>query len=103
MNIQTGSIEITGVNPEILRRLDQQAKAMGSTAEDFVRALIEQEYAQMDFTPQQIETLRQEVLYGGEQIRQGNYSRYDTASEMMDDIEATIQERLARKQNGQAQ
>jgi hypothetical protein len=51
MNIQTGTIEITGVNPEILRRLDQRAKAAGSTAEDYVRALIEQEYAQMEFPP----------------------------------------------------
>lgn len=103
MNIQMGTIKITGLNPEILRRLDQRAKAVGSTAEDYVRALIEQEYAQLDFTQQQLETLRQEVLQGGEQIRQGNCSRYDTVGEMLDEIENTIQERLARKQNGQAQ
>lgn len=103
MDIQTGTIEITGVNPEILRRLDQRAKAAGSTAEDYVRALIEQEYAQMDFTPAQTETLRQEVAYGGEQIQQGNHSRYNTVGEMMDDIEATFEQRLASKQNGQPQ
>ncbi len=103
MNIQMGTIEITGVNPEILRRLDQRAKAAGSTAEDYMRALIEQEYAQMDFTPTQTETLRQEVACGGEQIQQGNYSSYSTVGEMMDDIEATFQERLARKQKGQTQ
>jgi predicted DNA-binding protein len=103
MNIQTGTIEITGVNPEILRRLDQRAKAAESTAEDYVRALIEQEYAQMEFTPAQTETLRQEVTNGGEQIQQGNYSRYNTVGEMMDGIEATFQERLARKQIGQTQ
>ena len=103
MNIQAGTIEISGLNPEILRRLDQRAKAAGSTAEDYVRALIEQEYAQMEFTPAQTEMLRQEVAYGGEQIQQGNYSRYNSVGEMMDDIEATLQERLARKQSGQAQ
>lgn len=95
------TIEITGVNPEILQRLDQRAKAAGSTAEDYVRALIEQEYAQMEFTPAQTATLRQEVAYGGEQIQQGNYSRCNTVGEMMDDIEATLQQRLAGKQNGQ--
>ena len=103
MDIHAGTIEITGLKPEILRRLDQQAKAAGNTAEDFVRALIEQEYAQLDFTPQQFETLRQEVLYGGEQIRQGNCSRYDSVDEMMNEIEATIQERLAENRNGMVQ
>jgi hypothetical protein len=95
MNPQTGTLEVTGLNPKMLQALDQRAKACGTTAEAYVRTLIEQDSAQFDFTPEQFETLRQEVLAGGEQIRQGNCSRYDTVDEMMDEIEATIQTRLA--------
>ncbi|MBI1761988.1 MAG: hypothetical protein HYR56_11195 [Acidobacteria bacterium] len=97
MNSQSGTLEITGLNPKILQALDQRAKAFGTTAEAYVRTLIEQDSAQFDFTPEQFETLRQEVLFGGEQIRQGHCSPYDTVDEMMDEIEATIQVRLAKQ------
>ncbi len=95
MNLQTGTLEVTGINPKVLISLDQRAKAIGTTAEAYVRKLIEQDSAQFDFTPEQFEKLRQEVLAGGEQIRQGNCSRYDSVDEMMDEIEATIQARRA--------
>jgi hypothetical protein len=78
MDIQTGTIEITGLRPEILQTIDEKAKAAGSTAEDYVRTLIEQDYAQLDFTPEQIESIRQAALHGRDQIRQGNCSRYNT-------------------------
>lgn len=103
MNIQAGTIEITGLHPEILRKLDDQAKEAGYRPEDLVRMLIEQEYTQPQFAPEQLETLRQEVAAAGEQIRQGNYFSYDSVDEMMDEIEAGLQERLAKKQNGTAQ
>ncbi len=97
MNLQTGTLEVTGLNPKTLLALDQRAKAIGTTAEVYVRKLIEDDSAQFDFTTAQYETLRQEVLYGDEQIRLGNCSRYDTVDEMMDEIEATLQARLARQ------
>ena len=100
MNLQTGTIEITGLRPEILQNLDHRAKSSGSTAEAYIRTLIEQDYAQLDFSPQQIESIRQAALHGRDQIRQGNCSRYDTVDEMMDDIEATIEARRTTKQNG---
>ena len=93
MNLQTGSLEITGLNPKVLQALDQRAKAIGTTAEDYVRNLIEQDSAQFDFTPEQFERLRQEVQAGGAQIRQGQCSKYETVDEMMNDLEATFHAR----------
>jgi hypothetical protein len=101
MSIQTGTIEITGLRPEILQNLELRAKSVGSTAEAYIRTLIEQDYAQLDFTPQQIESIRHAALHGRDQIRQGHCSRYDSVDEMMDDVEATIESRhAANKQNG---
>ena len=54
---------------------------MGSTAEAYVRTLIEQDYAQLDFTPEQIESIRRAALRGREQIRQGQCSRHALTKE----------------------
>jgi hypothetical protein len=98
MNLQTGTIEITGLSQEILQTIDRKAREAGSTAEAYVRTLIEQEYALLSLSPLQLETLRQEVAAGRDQIQQGQCRTYDSADAMMDDIENELQQRLGRNQ-----
>ena len=103
MSIQTGTIEITGLSHEILRTIDHKAQEAGSTAEAYLRTLIEQEYAWLTLSPPQIETLRKEVELGRDQIQQGQFRRYDSAHAMMDDIEAELRNRITRNHSGAAQ
>lgn len=103
MNIQTGTIEITGLSQEILQTIDRKARDAGSSAEAYLRTLIEQEYSQLTLSASQIETLRKEVELGRDQIRQGQYRRYDSADEMMDDIEAELASRLVGNRPGAGQ
>lgn len=102
MNSQTGAIEITGLSQEILQTIERRARDAGSTAEAYLRTLIEQEYALLKLSSPQIESLRQEVELGRDQIRQGQYRRYDSPDAMMDDIEAELRNRLASKPAGVA-
>ena len=103
MNLQTGTIEITGLSPEMLQTLDRKAKDADTTAEEYLRTLIEQECAYLTFSPSQLETLRQEVQLGRDQIAQGRFRVYDSADAMMDDIEAQIAKRAAQGKNGSPQ
>lgn len=99
MNMQTGTIEITGLSAEVLKSLDRKAKDAATTAEEYLRALIEQECLQPSFTPSQLETLRQEVQLGRDQITQGRFHVYESADALMDSIEA----KLAQGSNGNPQ
>lgn len=103
MSIQTGTIEITGLSQNILQTIDRKAREAGSTAEAYLRTLIEQEYALLTLSPLQIETLRREVELGRDQIEQGQCRRYDSADAMMDDIESELRNRIARNQSGAGQ
>ncbi len=100
MNLQTSSIEITGLSPELLRTIDQRAREAGHTAEEFLRTWIEQAYTELSLSPPQIETLRKEVQLGRDQLAQGQFRTYASADEMMDDIEAEIARRAAQRKNG---
>ena len=100
---QTGTIEITGLSQEILQTIERRARDAGSTAEAYLRTLIEQEYALLTLSPPQIESLRHEIELGRDQIRQGQYRRYDSPDAMMDDLEAELRNRLASKPAGVAQ
>jgi hypothetical protein len=100
MNVQAGTIELTGLNPEVLRNIDHQARAMGLTAESFLVTWLEQEYAAPTFTPAELAELREAALRGREQIAQGNFRRYANADEMMDDIQAEVAKRRAARKNG---
>ena len=99
MNIQTGTIEITGLSPEILKAIDEKAREAGTTAEGYLRTWIEQEYAQLLFSPQQVEELRKKIQAGRDQITQGQFYQYASADEMMDDLEAEIEKRTANGKN----
>ncbi len=100
---QTGTIEITGLSQEILQTIERRARDAGSTAEAYLRTLIEQEYALLTLSSPQIETLRHEIELGRDQIRQGQYRLYDSPDAMMDDIEAELRSRLASNPAGVAQ
>lgn len=100
MNLQTGAIEITGLSAEILLTIDRKAKEAGSTAEAYLRTLIEQEYALLNFPPSQVEPLRKEVELGRDQIQQGQCRQYDSADAMMDDLEAELRSRLSQNKAG---
>jgi hypothetical protein len=100
MNPQTGSIEITGLSLEVLSNIEQRAKAAGTTAENYLRTWIEQEYTLLDFSAEQLEELRQAALRGREQIEQGQYRTYTTADEMLDDLEAEVRNRTLQRKTG---
>lgn len=99
MNIQTGSIEITGLNPEVLKIIDEKAREAGTTAEGYLRTWIEQEYTQLLFSPQQIDELRKKIQAGRDQITQGQFYQYASADEMMNDVEAEIERRTANRKS----
>lgn len=100
MNLQAGTIEITGLSQEILQTIDRKAREAGSSAEGYLRTLIEQEYAMLTLSLPQVETLRKEAKLGRDQIQQGQCRRYDSPDEMMDDIEAELRDRLASNHPG---
>ena len=97
MNAQTVSIEITGVSLDALNNIEQKARSIGSTAEAYLRTLIEQESTSLDFTPEELDEYRQAALQSREQFAQGNYRVYATGDELMDDIEARVKERRAQR------
>ena len=97
MNVQTGSIEITGVSLDALNSIEQRAKAVGSTAEAYLRTLIEQECASLNFTPEELDEYRQAALRSQEQIAQGHYRVYANGDELMDDIEAEVKKRRSQR------
>ena len=99
MNLQTGTIELSGLTPEVLLNIDERARAVGMSAEGFLCTWIEQEYTKLTFTPEEAQELREAALHGREQIAQGKYRRYANADEMMADIEAEVAKRRAAKNN----
>ncbi|MFN0108875.1 MAG: hypothetical protein ACKVZH_08470 [Blastocatellia bacterium] len=50
MNLQTGTIEITGLRFETLRILDTKARESGKSVEDYTRELIEEEVSAGELT-----------------------------------------------------
>lgn len=103
MNLQTGTIEITGLSIELMQEIDRRARAMGHTAEEYLRTVIEQQSAYLLFSSEETETLRQELQAARDQIDQGNFYAYPSVNAMMDDIEAEAARRIQQKQNGGAQ
>ena len=97
MNLQTGSIEITGLSAEILSNIEQRAHAAGTTAEDYLRTWIEQEYQPLTFSAGQLAEFRQAAQRGLDQIAQGQSRTYHTADELFDEIEATLADRPTLK------
>ena len=70
--MQTGTLEITGIRLETLNTLAQKAREVGSTMEDYARALIEQGLTQQALRREEerleaIEGIRE----GLESVRQG--------------------------------
>ena len=100
MNLPIGTIAITGLSAEVLRTIDQRATATGHTKEEYLRAIIEEEHAPLDFSPAQLEVLRKEVQFGLDQLAQGKFRTYESADALMDDVEAEIARQLAQERNG---
>ena len=103
MNLQTGTIEITGLSVELLQAIDQRATAAGHTAEEYLRTLIEQQHAQLNFSSEEVEVLRKDLQAARDQIDQGKFYAYPTVDAMMDDIEAEIEKRSKQRKNGGSQ
>ena len=100
MNLQTGTIEITGLSAEILLAIDQRATAAGHTTEEYLRTMIEQQHAELNFSAEETELLRKKLQAARAQMDQGNYKAYPSVDAMMDDIEAKIEQRAQQKKNG---
>lgn len=96
MNVQTGSIEITGLSAEILSQIEQRARAAGTTAEDYLRTWIEQEYQPLLFSAEQLAEFRQAAQRGLDQIAQGHTRTYSTADALFDELEATLADRRSK-------
>ncbi len=103
MSLQTGTVEITGLSVELLKEIDQRAGAAGHTVEDYLRALIEQQHVRLDFSPDEVVVLRQELQAARDQIDRGNFYAYPSVDAMMDDIEAEIENRSRQRKNGGSQ
>lgn len=103
MNLQTGTIEITGLSAEILLAIDHRATAAGHTTEECLRTMIEQQYAELKFTPEETELLREKLQTARAQIDQGNFKAYPSVNAMMDDIEAKLEQRARQRKNGGSQ
>ncbi len=103
MNLQTGTIEITGLSAEILLAIDQRATAAGHTTDEYLRTMVEQQYAELNFSAEETELLRKKLQAVRAQMDQGNYQAYPSVDAMMDDIEAKIAQRAQQRQNGGSQ
>ena len=57
MNLQTGTIKLTGLRPEVLLWLDEQARAAEMSVENYLRMRIE-----LEFTPHRIEVNADELM-----------------------------------------
>jgi hypothetical protein len=94
MDFQTGTITITGLNPDLLRKIHERAMTVGYTAEEYLREFIEQQHTWIHFTPEETEELRKQLQAGLDDIAQGRCRTYPSADALMDDIEAKIEQRL---------
>ena len=99
MNLQTGTIELSGLAPEVLLNIEEQARIAGMTAENFLCTWVEQRFTPLDFTPQELEELREAALRSREQIARGQFRVYANGDELMDDIEAEVAKRRAAREN----
>lgn len=96
MSLSTATIAVTGLSAEALRTIDQRATAIGHTREDYVRDLLEEEHGPLDFTPEQLAALSQEIQVGLAQLAQGKCRTYESADALMDNIEAKAARQLAQ-------
>lgn len=80
------------VPDKVLEKLTAEAQKAQMTVEQYAVSAL--------FKQAKINQLREEVMLGVEQLRNGQSTAYKTADEMMDDIERQIKERLAQRANG---
>ncbi len=79
------------VPDKLLESLKAQAQKANTTVERLaVSALSEKAY---------LDQLRADVQEGIDAIKEGRFTRYDSADEMMDDIEREFKERLTQRAN----
>ena len=84
---------------EVPEKLMESLKAQAEEAEMSIERLaIAALYKQA-----RLDQLREEVQEGVDAIREGRFTRYNTADEMMDYIERQIKERITRRANGNKQ
>ena len=85
------SVLTLDVPDKLLESLKSQAQKANTTVEQLaVSALSEKAY---------LDQLREDAQAGIDQLRNGQYTEYASADEMMDDIERQIKERLAQRTN----
>jgi hypothetical protein len=85
--MQTDTIQITGLSPSVIEAVENRAKEIGATAEDYVRYLIEEDLAS---------TLSMRVLFAPvrEQIRQSGISETE-----LDELLEEAREEVYRENN----
>ena len=103
MDLQTGTITITGLNPDLLLKIHERASTVGYTAEEYLREFIEQQHTWIQFTPEETEDLRKQLQAGLNDIAQGRCRTYPSADALMDDIEAEAERRLREEREKEKQ
>ena len=78
---------------ETVQALTVIAKGKGKSPEDYAREVLENEI----LTSKRVEELRFDVQTGMDALKNGNFTDYETAEELINDIRRKGEERLARK------
>ena len=78
---------------ETVQALTVIAKGKGKSPEDYAREVLENEVV----TSKRLEELRLDVQSGLDALQTGNFTDYETAEELINDIRRDGSERLARK------
>lgn len=79
------------VPDKLLESLQKQAQKANLTVEQLAVSALNKEAS--------LAQLREELQKGVDAIKEGRYTEYATADEMMDDIEHQIKERFAQRTN----
>lgn len=89
------------LTPELEQMVSQQvASGLYNSASEVVRDALRMFQEREELKRLRYEELRQKILAGAEQIKQGKYKTYASADELMDDIEARAKAELAAERHG---
>jgi antitoxin ParD1/3/4 len=92
------------LTPELEQIVSERlASGLYNSASEVVQEALSLLQQRDELRRRQLEQLREEVKAGAEQIKQGRYSTYSTADELIAEIIEQGQQRLAEKKKAQSQ
>lgn len=92
------------LTPELENLVNEKVSSgLYNSASEVVREALRLLQEQDELKRIRLDEFRKEIKAGADELRQGRFKSYETADELIDDIEKRGKERLAAKRNGKKQ